>query len=115
MKEFDHIKKTSQSAQTPPPSRIWDNVTTRLDNDNNEHLISKRQQYRWFSMTAACIAFIAVGSMIYLESNTLSEPPKGHIAGWEELQSTNSAFYDSKKLHGLYQAYNSRQGTNNPI
>ncbi len=115
MKEFDSIIKTAQSAETTPPPRIWDNVTRRLDHDNNEYIITKRQQYRWFSIAAACIAIFTVSTMIYLESNTFSEPPKGHIAGWEELPANNASFYDTQKLHGLYQAYNLRKKTNNPI
>ncbi len=115
MQEFEHIRKTSESASTTPSQRIWDNVSRRLDNDNSDLSINKRRLYKWLNLAAACVAILAVSTVVYVESNKSTEQPKGHIAGWEELQLNIDSFYDTQKLHGLHEAYAALHKSDNPI
>ena len=115
MEEFEHIRKTSEAASTTPSQRIWDNVSRRLDNDNNDLAIKKRRLYKWLNLAAACAVILVVSTLVYVESNKSTEQPKGHIAGWEELQLNSGAFYDTQKLHGLHEAYAALHQSDNPI
>lgn len=105
LNEFKHIKEVSHSARISPPDELWTEVKDKLDTHATARSTYIKKKINLLGKVAAAALLLACCLYVFQESNRSTEMGVGHIAGWEELKIESDNFYDTRKLHQLYNAY----------